>query len=85
MKNESKQRENEKKFSHWEKLPNGGRRYYFEILGRYGWKARYIKEVDSSEKTTKFYQEIFDENSQLIEIHEKYPIDKGHIEIIGDK
>lgn len=69
---------NEKKFKKWDKLSNGGRRYYFEIKGRHRWKARYIKEVDANEETTKFYQEIYDENGNLIEIHEKYPVDKGH-------
>lgn len=28
-----------------------------------------------------FRQEIYDENDNLGEVHEKYPIDKGHIKI----
>ncbi|MEW6620352.1 MAG: hypothetical protein AB1422_13630 [bacterium] len=73
-----KRRENEQKFGNWVKLENGGRRYFYEVQGRYGWKAQYIKEVDSSEKTIRFYQEIYNEKGELVEIHEKYPVDKGH-------
>ena len=43
MMNEHKRRENERKFSTWEELPGGGRRYFYEVQGRYGWKARYMK------------------------------------------
>jgi len=32
----------------------------------------------SVEETITFYQEIFDGNGNLIEIHEKFPADKGH-------
>ena len=38
--------QNERKFKHWEELPNGGRRYVREFVGRAGGRARYIKEVD---------------------------------------
>jgi len=72
---------NEKKFPNWKNLLHGGRRYWFEVTGRHGWKARYIKEVDGREETVKFYQEVYDGNSNLIEIHEKFPIDKGHRKI----
>ncbi len=75
----NKQKENERKFGYWERLENGGRRYFCEIQGHYGWKARYIKEVDSLEKTIRFYQEIYNEKGKLVEVHEKYPVDKGHI------
>lgn len=47
---EDKRRENERKFGKWQRLKNGGRRYFYEVQGRYHWKARYIKEVDLSEK-----------------------------------
>ncbi len=49
-----------------------------EVAGHHGWKARYVKEVEATEKTVRFYQEIYDESGQLVEVHEKYPIDKGH-------
>jgi hypothetical protein len=76
--NERKRRHNEKKFGYWEELPGGGRRYWLEVIGRSGWKAKYVKEVDDEERTIRFYQEIYNDQGELIEIHEKYPIDKGH-------
>ena len=69
------------KFGHWENLPSGGRRYWYDVYGCYNWKARYVKEVDVHENTTYFYQEIYDANGQLVEIHEKYPLDMGHHKI----
>ena len=70
--------QNEKKFGSWEELPGGGRRYWIDVPGRQGWRARYLKEVDADEATLRFWQEIYDERGKLAEIHEKYPIDKGH-------
>lgn len=78
---EDKRRLNEKKFTNWEELSDGGRRYWLEVQGRHGWRARYIKEVDSSEETIRFYQEIYNSEGNLIEIHEKFPLDKGHKKI----
>jgi hypothetical protein len=66
-------------------MPDGGRRYFFEVQGRHGWSARYVKEVDASERTMKFYQEIYDEEDQMVEIHEKYPVNKGHTSVQGDE
>jgi len=43
-----------------------------------GYRARYVKEVDQAETTLRFYQEIYDEHEQKVEIHEKYPEDTGH-------
>jgi len=77
----NKRQENENKFSNHEDLPDGSRRYWFEIEGRLGWKARYVKIVDQMEVTFSFRQEIYNENEILVEIHEKYPIDRGHIKI----
>jgi len=73
-----KRRINEKKFTKWEDLRGGGRRYYLEVKGKHGWKAKYIKEVNAREETMKFFQEIYDGKGDLIEIHEKFPVDKGH-------
>jgi len=78
MRDERKRRENEKKFGAWDELPDGGRRYFYEVRGRYGWTALYVKEVDASERTIRFYQEIHDGQGRLVEIHEKYPVDEGH-------
>ena len=72
---ESRRQLNEKKFAKWENLPEGGRRYYLDVQGKHAWKARYIKEVNALEETIKFYQEIYDGHGDLIEIHEKFPID----------
>jgi len=73
-----KRRLNEKKFGQWAKLTDGGRKYFYELMGRGGWKARYVKEVDKNEVTIKFYQEIYYEKGKLVEIHYKYPTDLGH-------
>ena len=78
--NSKKQIENEKKFGNFE-TTNYGRKYFFDVIGKHGWKARYVKEVDKEENTLKFYQEIYNEKNELVEIHEKYPIDKGHLKL----
>jgi hypothetical protein len=41
--------QNEKKFGNWSELPGGGLRYWLDVLGRMGWRARYVKDVDSEE------------------------------------
>ena len=81
---ERKRRVNEKKFSTWEELPDGGRRYFYDVKGYYGWTARYVKEVDAMEQTIRFYQNIYDDTDTLVEVHEKYPEDKGHRKVQGD-
>ncbi len=80
---EDKRQLNERKFSDWENLSNGGRKYWLEINGKHGWKARYVKEVNALEETTKFYQEVYDNKGKLVEIHEKFPLDKGHRNVGG--
>jgi hypothetical protein len=74
----STREQNEKKFGNWTELPGGGRRYRLEIAGRSGWLACYVEDVDSTEVTVRFLQEIYDDQGTLVEIHEKYPVDKGH-------
>ncbi|MCK4486667.1 MAG: hypothetical protein KAU38_07890 [Desulfobacterales bacterium] len=81
MRDEQKRRQNERKFGVWDELFDGSRRYFYEVQGRHGWSARYVKEVDDSEQTIKFYQEIYDEKGQLVEMHEKYPVNKGHARV----
>lgn len=56
----------------------GGRIYWYDVPGKRGWKARFLKEVDEYENTKRFWQEIFDERGIMVEIHEEYPGDKGH-------
>jgi hypothetical protein len=70
--------QNERKFGNWDNLPGGGRRYWLDIPGRSGWRARYCKEVNTAEKTVRFWQEIYDRQGRLVERHEKFPVDKGH-------
>jgi hypothetical protein len=69
---------NERKFKQWKLSDSGGRLYYRRIQGQGNWYALYFKEVDEEERTLRFWQEIFNEADQLVEIHEKYPVDKGH-------
>lgn len=52
--------------------------YWLDVAGRAGWRARYLKEVDANETTVRFWQEIYDETDRLVEIHEKFPVKKGH-------
>ncbi len=79
---EQKRSKNEHKFENWQELSNGGRRYWLNVDGRFGWVARYIKEVDADEKIIRFHQEIYNEKGELVEIHQKYPEDKGHQKVM---
>ena len=75
--NEKKRQKNEIEFEFWTET-GSGRIYSFEVSGKLGWKAKYLKEVDTKEITIRFWQEVYDEKNILREIHEKYPIDNGH-------
>lgn len=70
--------QNEKRFERWNELPGGGRQYWIDLIRRSGWRVRYLKDVDAHETTVSFRQEIYDSSGALVEIHEKYPVDKGH-------
>ncbi len=72
-----KRLQNERKFQGWNETPNGGRTYWRDRPGHSGW-ARYLKEVDSNENALRFWQEIYNERDELIEVHHKFPIDTGH-------
>ncbi len=63
----------------------GGRAYSFEVKGRSGWRARYVKEVEAQESTVRFYEEVFDGDGRLREVHEKYPTDLGHKQVTGEE
>ncbi len=76
--NEKQRQKNELEFESWKEKENGGRIYSFEIPGKLGWKAKYLKEVNNEEVTIRFWQEVYDDKNVLKEIHEKYPVDKGH-------
>ena len=79
--NEAKRKQNEKEFGQWKEIENNGRLYWFNITGRNGGKAVYLKQVDVNEVTVSFIQEIYNADGELIEIHKKYPVDEGHIKI----
>ena len=52
----AKRRQNERKFGTWRELPDGGRLHSYEVKGRSGWLAKYVKEVDKEESTVRFYR-----------------------------
>ncbi len=35
------------------------------------------RKVDARETTLLFWQEIYDDQGNLVELHEKYPVDRG--------
>jgi len=74
----AKRAENERKFKNWVELSDGGRRYWYDVIGRHGYWARYVKIVNVDEMTVRFYQEVYDNHSSLVSVHEKYPVDRGH-------
>ncbi|HUE96336.1 MAG TPA: hypothetical protein VMN39_06730, partial [Longimicrobiaceae bacterium] len=74
----TKRARNERVFGTWSELPAGRRRYWYDVHSRSGWRARYVKEVDANETTTRFLQEIYDASGKLREVHEKFPVDLGH-------
>ncbi len=80
---ERKRSQNERKFGTWEDRPGGGRLYRYEVKGRHGWTAVYVKEVDKFEATVSFRQEIYNHSGELVEVHDKYPVDKGHQRLSG--
>ena len=79
--NENQRKKNEKEFEAWIETESDGRIYSFEISEKLGWKAKYSKEVNNEELTLRFWQEVYDDKNVLREIHEKYPVDKGHKKI----
>jgi hypothetical protein len=71
-------KQNERDYPFWEDLPNGGRRYWRERPGGDFGFCRYVKTVDENETTLSFIQQVYDDDGNLIEIHQKYPADTGH-------
>ena len=78
-----KKTQHEKRYDSWIPLESGGRIYKKEIIARNGssWMTVYLQEVDEKEMVVRFWQEIYNEKKELIEIHEKFPVDKGHVVI----
>lgn len=74
--------QNERRFPLWRELPDGGRHYWLDIAGRRDRWARYNKWVDASETTLRIVQEIYDADGVLVEVHQKYPEDLGHVRLV---
>jgi hypothetical protein len=70
--------QNEKEFGQWDELPDGGRRYWFDRKGKVWGFQRIVKIVDTEENTLLLVQEIYNDNGELYERHQKYPSDTGH-------
>jgi hypothetical protein len=47
----AKRKQNERDFENWTETTGGGRKYWFDVVGRNGGKARYVKVVDDKELT----------------------------------
>ena len=69
---------NERKFPYWEELPGGGRRYWRQRPGIVFGMQRIVKVVDENEVTIRIVQEVYDDDGNFIESHQKYPVDSGH-------
>ena len=76
--------QNERRFRHWQDLPDGRRRYWTDRQGMVSGFQRMIKMVDTDETTLQVLQEIYNDEGVLIERHQKYPVDTGH-EILVDE
>jgi hypothetical protein len=74
--------QNEKDFENWEDLPDGGRRYWFDRKGKVWGFQRIVKIVDANENTLYVIQEIYNDDGELYQRHQKYPVDTGHQIII---
>lgn len=72
---------NERKFKQWKETENGNRLYWRKVEGKRNWYALYYKEVDEAEKTIRIWQEIYNEENEVVETHTKYPVDTGHQKI----
>ncbi len=70
--------QNEKRFKNWIALPNGGRRYWTDRMGAVSGFQRMVKIVTKDETTLQLVQEIYNDDGELIERHQKYPVDTGH-------
>jgi hypothetical protein len=77
----SNREQNERRFKQWEDLPDGGRRYWYDVLGHAGYRARYVKIVNADEVTIEFLQEIYDGEGRLVSVHQKFPNDRGHVDV----
>ena len=77
--------QNERRFTNWEDLPDGGRRYWMDRSGAVSGYQRMIKVVDAEEVTLQVVQEIYNDEDVLIERHQKYPVDTGHETLVDEE
>ena len=76
-------RQNERDWHGWEDLPDHVRRYWPRRPGRVCghqilWKEVRFNPASQLETTLRMWQEIYDDDGRLIEVHHKYPDDTGH-------
>jgi hypothetical protein len=76
--------QNERRFQNWQEFSDGTRRYWMDRAGAVSGFQRMIKVVDADEKTMQVLQEIYNDEGELIERHQKYPVDTGHERLIGE-
>lgn len=76
--------QNERRFKNWENLADGGRRYWTDRRGAVSGFQRMIKVVDVDEITLRVVQEIYDDADELIERHQKFPVDTGHETLVDE-
>jgi hypothetical protein len=76
--------QNERRFTQWEDLPGGGRRYWSDRKGAVSGFQRMIKVVDADEVTVQMVQEIYNDENVLIERHQKFPVDTGHEKLASE-
>lgn len=55
-----------------------------ERKGRVMGFQRIIKIVDADEKTLQVIQEVYNDDSDLVERHQKFPVDTGHEYLQGN-
>jgi hypothetical protein len=72
----------ERDWQYWQDLPDGGRRYWIRRLGRHwGWQILFKEvmydEETQLENTVRLWQEIYDNDGNVVEVHQKYPTDTG--------
>ena len=73
-----RRRRHERKWRHWDELPEGVRVYWRERPGARSGRQRPILVVGADEVTLQMAQLIYDHEGVLIEWHQKYPVDFGH-------
>lgn len=74
----AKRKQNENEFPSWEVLPNGGRRYSKQRPGAQSVYQRIVKIVDLNEVTLLVLQEVYNDDGQLVETHQKFPLGSSH-------